>query len=105
MIVSTTPGIEGHPIRSYLGIVSGETIVGANMLRDIFASFRDMVGGRAGAYEEVLGRARGDALREMQAAALAAGGNAVVGVQLTYSAIGQSGSMLMVTATGTAVTI
>lgn len=105
MIVSTTPTIEGQPIRGYLGIVAGETIVGANMFRDLFASISDVIGGRSGAYEEVLGRARDTALAEMRERALEKGATAVVGVTLTYNAVGQSGSMLMVTATGTAVVI
>jgi uncharacterized protein YbjQ (UPF0145 family) len=103
MIVTTTPQIDGQPIKGYLGIVAGETIVGANMFRDIFASISDVIGGRSGAYEEVLGRARESALAEMRERALEAGATAVVGVSLSYNAVGQSGSMLMVTATGTAV--
>jgi uncharacterized protein YbjQ (UPF0145 family) len=103
MLVTTTPTVEGQPIKGYLGIVAGETIVGANMFRDIFASISDVIGGRSGAYEEVLGRARESALAEMRERALEKGATAVVGVCLSYNAVGQSGSMLMVTATGTAV--
>lgn len=102
MIVTTTHSVEGKPIREYLGIVAGETIVGANAVRDFFASVSDVIGGRSGSYEEVLGRARQQALDEMSDRAADLGGSAVVGVQLTYGAVGQ-GSMLMVTASGTAV--
>ncbi|WP_199554932.1 heavy metal-binding domain-containing protein [Sandaracinobacteroides hominis] len=105
MIISTTPTLEGRPVREYLGIVAGETIVGANVVRDFFASITDVIGGRAGAYEEVLGRARAEALEEMSDRAHDLGGNAVVGVHLSYEAVGQTGSMLMVTATGTAVKV
>lgn len=103
MILSTTPTLEGHPIREYLGIVAGETIVGANVVRDFFASITDVIGGRAGAYEEVLGRARREALDEMAERAASLGASAVVAIHLSYEAVGQTGSMLMVTATGTAV--
>jgi uncharacterized protein YbjQ (UPF0145 family) len=103
MILSTTPTLEGHPVREYLGVVAGETIVGANVVRDFFASITDVIGGRAGAYEEVLGRARREALDELADRAADLGANAVVGIHLSYEAVGQTGSMLMVTATGTAV--
>lgn len=103
MILSTTPTLEGRPIQQYLGLVAGETIVGANVVRDFFASITDVIGGRAGAYEEVLGRARREALAEMEERAAEMGANAVVGIDLGYEAIGGTGSMLMVTATGTAV--
>jgi uncharacterized protein YbjQ (UPF0145 family) len=103
MLVTTTPTIEGHTITAYHGIACGEAIVGANIIRDLFASVTDIVGGRSGAYEQELGRARDIALREMQEAAVAAGGNAVVGVDIDYEVIRQG--MLMVTASGTAVTI
>jgi uncharacterized protein YbjQ (UPF0145 family) len=105
MIISTTPALEGHPVREYLGVVAGETIVGANVIRDFFASISDVIGGRSGAYEEVLGRARQTALDEMADRASDLGATAVVGVHLSYEAVGQTGSMLMVTATGTAVKI
>jgi len=98
MLVTTTPIIEGKRIIRYYGIVSGETIIGANVFRDFLAGIRDFVGGRSGAYEEVLRQAM-----EEQAARL--GANAVIGVDLDYETVGGSGSMLMVTATGTAVTI
>ena len=89
----------------YYGIVSGETIIGANVFRDLFASIRDIVGGRSGSYEEVLRQAKDTALREMQDQAALLGANAVVGVDLDYETVGDSGSMLMVTASGTAVRI
>jgi uncharacterized protein YbjQ (UPF0145 family) len=103
MILSTTPTLEGKPIKGYLGLVAGETIVGANVVRDFFASITDVIGGRAGAYEEVLGRARREALAELEERAADLGADAVVGIDLSYEAIGGTGSMLMVTATGTAV--
>ncbi len=103
MILSTTPTLEGRPIKGYLGLVAGETIVGANVVRDFFASITDVIGGRAGAYEEVLGRARREALAELEERAAGLGADAVVGIDLSYEAVGQTGSMLMVTATGTAV--
>ena len=105
MLVTTTPIIEGNRIVKYQGIVSGETIIGANVFRDLFASIRDIVGGRSGAYEEVLRMAKDTALQEMQAQAAKLGANAVIGVDLDYETVGGSGSMLMVTANGTAVTI
>jgi len=103
MIQTTTPGIDGRPIPEYLGIVTGEAILGANIVRDIFAGVRDIVGGRSGAYEEELRRARQLALEEMAAEATARGADAVVGIDLDYETVGQGGSMLMVSASGTAV--
>lgn len=105
MIVTTTNGIDGRPVQRYCGVVTGEVIVGANLFRDLFASVRDIVGGRSGAYEEVLGRAREEALSEMRSRAAALGANAVIGVDLDYEVIGANGSMLMVSATGTAVIV
>ena len=105
MIVSTTPTLEGHPIQQYMGVVSGEAILGANLFRDIFAGIRDIVGGRSGSYEEVLKRGRETALAEMADMAQVLGANAVVGVDLDYETVGEHGSMLMVTATGTAVRV
>lgn len=102
-IVTTTNGIDGRPVQKYLGIVTGEVIVGANLFRDLFASIRDIVGGRAGAYEEVLSRAREQAMGEMRERAATLGANAVIGVDLDYEVLGSKGSMLMVSATGTAV--
>lgn len=102
MIVTTTPGIEGRPITAYHGVVTGETIIGANIFRDIFAGIRDIVGGRSGAYENALASARETALSEMQDRARQLGGNAVVGVDLDYEVIN---NMLMVSASGTSVTV
>lgn len=103
VVVTTTPSLEGRRIREYRGIVTGEAIVGANLFRDIFASIRDLVGGRSGAYEEVLQHAREAALTEMQTKAAERGADAVVGVDLDYEVLGQANGMLMVTASGTAV--
>lgn len=103
MIITTTPTIEGHPIQEYLGLVTGEVIVGANIFRDLFASVRDIVGGRSGAYEGALREAREEAYREIVAEAQARGASAVVGVDIDYEVVGNSGSMLMVSVTGTAV--
>lgn len=105
MIVTTTPSIEGKSIRDYRGIVTGEAIVGANIFADFFAGIRDIVGGRSQAYETELAKAREIALEEMTDAALEQGGNAVVGVDLDYEVVGKGGSMLMVSASGTAVTV
>ncbi len=105
MIITTTSHIEGHKIIHYRGIVVGEAIMGANIVRDVFASITDIVGGRSGAYESKLQDARQTALRELEERARAVGGNAVVGVDLDYEVIGKSGSMLMVSASGTAVTV
>ena len=105
MLVTTTPIIEWKRIIRYYGIVSGETIIGANVFRDFLAGIRDFVGGRSGAYEEVLRQAKDTAIREMEEQAARLGANAVIGVDLDYETVGGSGSMLMVTATGTAVTI
>lgn len=105
MLVLTTPNIEGKPIREYLGLVTGEAILGANIFRDLFAGIRDIVGGRSGAYEEELRKAKQIAIREMVAEATARGANAVIAVDLDYETItsGGSGGMLMVSASGTAV--
>lgn len=103
MISSTTPSLDGYRIREYRGIVTGEAILGANIFRDFFAGIRDIVGGRSGAYEEELGKARRIALEELEQAAERLGANAVVGIDIDYEVIGQNGSMLMVSASGTAV--
>lgn len=105
MIITTTPSIEGHPIREYKGLVTGETIIGANFVKDFFAGIRDIVGGRSGAYESVLREAKDTALKEMEEHARAIGANAIVGIDLDYEALGANSSMLMVTASGTAVVI
>ena len=103
MIVTTTNSIETRPIQQYLGIVSAETIIGANIFKDIFAGIRDIVGGRSGTYERVIQEARATALSEMSEKARAMGADAVIGVDLDFETVGTGGSMLMVTATGTAV--
>ncbi len=105
MIVSTTPTLEGRPIREYKGIVTGEAILGANIFKDFVAGIRDIVGGRSAAYERELGNARSIALDEMAQAAKDLGGNAIVGVDLDYEVIGSNNGMLMVSASGTAVVI
>ena len=105
MLITTTSHIEGMHIAKYYGIVSGETIIGANFVRDLFASVRDFVGGRSGSYEEVLRQAKSTALREMEDEARRLGANAVIGVDLDYETVGSNGSMLMVTARGTAVLV
>ncbi|WEK05458.1 MAG: heavy metal-binding domain-containing protein [Candidatus Devosia phytovorans] len=103
MIISTTPTLEGRPIKDYLGIVTGEVIVGANIFKDLFAGIRDIVGGRAGAYEGALRDARRQAYDELAYEAERMGADAVVGVDLDYEVVGQNGSMLMVSISGTAV--
>ncbi len=103
MIVTTTNSIEGKRITKYFGIVSGEAIIGANIVKDFFAGIRDIVGGRSGAYEDGLREAKDIALREMQEQASRLGANAVIAVDLDYETMGGSGSMLMVSASGTAV--
>ena len=105
MILSTTPTIEGHTIREYKGVVTGETIIGANIVRDFFAGIRDVVGGRSASYEEVLIEAKETSLKEMTRRAQALGANAVVGIDIDYETIGNSGSMLMVATSGTAVVL
>ena len=102
MITTTTPSIEGRTISAYLGIVTGEAILGANIFKDLFAGIRDIVGGRSGAYEQELAKARVIALEEMTEVAASLGADAIVGIDLDYETVGQ-GSMLMVTASGTAV--
>ena len=105
MIISTTSSLEGKRITRYVGLVSGEAIIGANIVKDFFAGIRDIVGGRAGSYEDGLREAKDIALREMQQYAASLGANAVVGVDLDYETLGSNGSMLMVSASGTAVVI
>jgi Uncharacterized conserved protein len=105
MILSTTPTIEGRNILEYKGIVTGETIIGANMFKDLFAGIRDIVGGRAGAYEKVLREAKDTSMNEMIQRASQLGANAIVGIDIDYETIGQSNSMLMVAVSGTAVVI
>jgi len=103
MILTTTPSVDGRQITEYLGVVTGEAILGANIVRDLFAGVRDIVGGRSGAYEEELRKAREIAMEELAAEATSHGAEAVVGIDLDYETVGQGGSMLMVTASGTAV--
>lgn len=103
MIITTTNTIEGHRVTAYHGIAVGEAILGANVFRDLFAGIRDIVGGRSGAYERSLQEARETALRELEERAARLGGNAVVGVDLDYEVVGES--MLMVSASGTSVTV
>jgi len=105
MIVTTTPTVEGKRILTYHGIVTGEAILGANIFKDIFAGIRDIVGGRSATYEAELRKARDLALAEVKQAARDAGANAVVGVDLDYETVGSNGSMLMVSVSGTAVTV
>lgn len=105
MIITTTPTIEGHTIREYKGLVTGETIIGANMFKDFMAGLRDIVGGRSASYERVLREAKDSALQELQVRAQELGANAIVGIDLDYETVGSQGSMLMVTASGTAVVI
>ena len=103
MTLTTTPTIEGRPVTQYLGIVTGEAIIGANVFRDIFAGIRDFVGGRAGSYEKVLGDARRAAMEEMERQARELGADGVVGIDLDYEVLGAQNGMLMVTTSGTAV--
>jgi uncharacterized protein YbjQ (UPF0145 family) len=103
MILSTTNILEGKKITDYYGIVTGESIIGANLFKDLFASITDIVGGRAGAYEQVLREAKNNALHELEENARQLGANAVIGIDLDYETVGHNGSMLMVSANGTAV--
>ena len=105
MILTTTNTLDGYKIQEYMGIVSGETIIGANIVKDFFAGIIDIVGGRSSSYEEVLIEAKDIALKEMEQKAKDLGANAVIGIDLDYETIGKNGSMLMVTASGTAVKI
>ena len=105
MILSTTNNIEGTPVKNYLGIVTGETIIGANIVKDVFASIRDIVGGRSGSYEKVLREAKNTALKEMTENAKRLNADAILGVDLDYETVGNRGGMLMVTASGTAVNL
>lgn len=105
MLVVTTPVLEGRRITAYHGVVSGEAILGANIFRDLFAGIRDIVGGRSGSYEKVLREAKQTALDEMAEEARRLGANAVVGVDLDYETIQAGNAMLMVSASGTAVTV
>ena len=103
MILSTTNNIDGKPVKDYLGIVTGETIIGANIVKDVFASIRYIVGGCSGSYERVLREAKDTALKEMKENAEKLNADAVIGIDLDYETVGNRGGMLMVTASGTAV--
>lgn len=103
MILTTTPNIDGRTITQYLGVVAGEAILGANLFHDLFAGIRDIVGGRSGAYEKELRKAREIAFQEIEDAAAALGANAVVGIDIDYEVVGSRGGMLMVSISGTAV--
>jgi len=105
MLITTTNNVEGKRVVKYIGLVTGETIIGANFFKDIFAGLRDIVGGRSGSYEQVLREAKNTAVNEMQQYAAAMGANAIIGVDLDYETVGSGGSMLMVTASGTAVVL
>jgi len=107
ILVTTTPGVEGRRIVAYKGLVGGDAILGANMFRDFFAGIRDILGGRSGAYEKVLRNAKNEAINDMMEQAREVGANAIVGVDLDYETIQieNGGSMLMVSASGTAVVL
>jgi uncharacterized protein YbjQ (UPF0145 family) len=105
MILSTTPQIEGHTIREYKGVVTGETIIGANFMKDLFAGIRDIVGGRSASYEKVLRKAKDTSMDEMVERAQELGANAIVGIDIDYETIGETNSMLMVATSGTAVVV
>ena len=105
MIRTTTPTLQGKEIRDYLGVVVGEAILGANIFKDIFGAIRDVVGGRAGAYEEEMGKARDIAFAELEERARELGANAIVGIDLDYEVIGSHGGMMMVSVSGTAVRV
>lgn len=105
MITTTTPSIEGHPVKHYLGIVSSESIIGANIFKDLLAGLRDIAGGRSGTYEKVIEQARTTAMNELIQKAQSIGANAVIGIDIDFETVGTTGSMLMVMATGTAVMI
>jgi len=105
MLLTTTPGIDGRQIKEYLGVVAGEAILGANIVKDFFAGITDIVGGRSAAYEQELRRARAIAFGELSQAAADLGANAIVGIDVDYETVGNQGSMLMVSVSGTAVVI
>jgi uncharacterized protein YbjQ (UPF0145 family) len=105
MLMSTTAVVEGRPVSRYHGIVTGEAIIGANVFRDLFASVRDIVGGRSATYEKALAEARTLALKEMEGRAQELGANGIIGIDLDYEVLGKANGMLMVSASGTAVTL
>ena len=103
MITTTTNNIEGRPVQQYLGVISSEAIIGANIFKDLFAGLRDIVGGRSETYERVIDEARSNAMNELVIKAQKMGANAIIGIDLDFETVGTNGSMLMVIATGTAV--
>ncbi len=105
MLVTTTPNVEGKRIVKYIGLVNGEAIIGANVMKDVLAKITDIVGGRSGSYEQGLREAKSIALREMMDQAQRLGANAIIGVDLDFETIGNNGSMLMVSSNGTAVVV
>ncbi len=105
MLFTTTHTLQGKEIETYLGVVSSEVIIGANVIKDLFANFRDFFGGRSDSYEKVFMEAKAEAFREIEARASAMGANAVIGIDLDFQTVGSAGGMLMVAATGTAVIV
>jgi uncharacterized protein YbjQ (UPF0145 family) len=103
MLITTTSSVDGRPVQEYMGVINAQSIIGANIFKDIFAGLRDVFGGRSKTYEKVLEQAKEDALRELSQKAQAMGANGILGVDLDFETIGSGGSMLMVIATGTAV--
>ncbi|MDI3326645.1 heavy metal-binding domain-containing protein [Pontibacterium granulatum] len=103
MLKTTTSVVEGRPVQDYLGVVVGEAILGANIFKDLFGAIRDVVGGRSGAYEQEMGKARDIAFEEMEAKARAMGADGIIGIDIDYEVVGQNGSMMMVSVSGTAV--
>lgn len=103
MLKTTTSVVEGRPVQDYLGVVVGEAILGANIFKDLFGAIRDVVGGRSGAYEQEMGKARDIAFDEMEAKARAMGADGIIGIDIDYEVVGQNGSMMMVSVSGTAV--
>lgn len=103
MIITTTSSLDTQPVKEYIGIVTGETIIGANFIKDFFAGIRDVIGGRSGSYEKVLREAKDSAMKELEERARKMGADAIIGVDLDYETVGKNGGMLMVTASGTAV--
>lgn len=105
MLLTTTNAVEGNPVQQYLGVVTAQSIIGANIFKDLFAGIRDIVGGRSGTYERVIEEAKENAMNELEQKAARMGANAIIGIDLDFETVGNNGSMLMVVATGTAVKI